>query len=41
MLKLKWLAENPRGTHCGRATQDSIAYVQEIQRIAAEANDRR
>lgn len=31
--KLKWLIENPRGTHCGRTTPDSISYVTEMQHI--------
>lgn len=31
---LNCLINNPRGTHCGRATTESMAYVAEIQRIA-------
>jgi hypothetical protein len=39
--KLRELEGNPRGTHCGAPTPDSIAYITEIQRVLAEVNERR
>jgi hypothetical protein len=38
---LRRLIDGPRGTHCGRATPDSIAYVTELQRIFSQASERR